>query len=113
MKLSVPIDVDVNLTPDEICKYIKDWLYSILEEHKQKNFGWCNSKAIVKDDKLYWKYQETIGQDGDTFLTKMKYEPINIVDEKVFNLCKAGVELLEAYSEIHAKSKYAYINGCI
>ena len=24
-----------------------------------------------------------------------------------------GIELLEAYSEIHAKSKYAYINGVI
>lgn len=116
MKLNVPIEVDVNLTPYEIITYLKNWLYPILKEHKKKNSDWCSSRAIVKDDKLYWQYQKTIGGNPhyeDGFLTEIKYEPINISDEKVFNLCKAGVELLEAYSEIHAKSKYAYINGCI
>ena len=114
MKLNVPIEVDVNLTPYEIICYLKQWIYPILKEHKKKNSDWCNSRPIVKYDKLYWQYQETIDQDEDnTFLTEIKYEPINISDEKVFNLCKASVELLEAYSEIHAKSKYASINGCI
>lgn len=114
MKIKVPIEVDVKLTPYEIICYLKQWIYPILKEHKKKNSDWCNSRAIVKDNKLYWQYQETIDQDEDnTFLTEIKYEPINISDEKIFNLCKAGVELLEAYSEIHAKSKYAYINGCI
>ena len=114
MKLNVPIEVDVNLTPYEIICYLKQWIYPILKEHKKKNSDWYNSRAIVKGDKLYWQYQETIEQDEDnTFLTEIKYEPIEIQDEKVFNLCKAGVELLDAYSEIHAKSKYASINGCI
>lgn len=112
MKLNVPIEVDVNLTPYEIICYLKQWIYPILKEHKKKNSDWCNSKAIVKNDKLYWRYQETTGFSSPNF-TEIKYEPIEIQDEKVFNLCKAGVELLEAYSEIHAKSKYAYINGCI
>ena len=113
MKVTVPIEVDVNLTPYEIIGYLKQWIYPILKEHKKKNSDWCNSRAIVINGKLYWQYQETIEQDEDnTFLTEVKYEPINISDEKVFNLCKAGVELLEAYSEIHAKSQYAYINGC-
>lgn len=111
MKIKVPIEADVNLTPYEIICYLKQWIYPILKEHKKKNSDWCNSRAIVKNGKLYWQYQETIGQDGDTFLTEIKYEPINISDEKVFNLCKASVELLEAYSEIHAKVKYALING--
>ena len=116
MKLSVPIEVDVNLTPKEIMIYLKQWIYPILKKYQSKGSDWCTSKAIVKNDKLYWQYQKTIGGNphyGDEFLTEIKYEPIEIQDEKVFNLCKASVELLEAYSEIHAKSKYAYINGVI
>jgi hypothetical protein len=113
MKIKVPIEVDVQLNRTELMSFLKEWIYPILKKYKLKGSDWCNSKAIVKDNKLYWQYQETIGQNGDTFLTEIKYEPINISDEKVFNLCKAGVELLEAYSEIHAKSKYAYINGVI
>ena len=83
---------------------------------RNSDSDWRNCKAIVKDGKLYWQYQQTVGGNpyyGDAFLTELKYEPIEIQDEKVFNLCKSGVELLEAYSEIHAKSKYAYINGVI
>ena len=113
MKIKVPIEVDVNLTPYEIICYLKQWIYPILKEHKKKNSDWHTSKAIVKDDKLYWQYQKTMGHDEVLWLTEIQYEPIEILDEKVFNLCKAGVELLEAYSEIHAKSKYASINGCI
>lgn len=116
MEITIPVKLDVNLKPYEIICYLKQWLYPILKEHKKKNSDWRNCRAIVKNDKLYWQYQETIGGNsyfGDGFLTEIKYEPIEIQDEKVFNLCKTGVELLEAYSEIHAKSKYAYINGVI
>ena len=113
MEITVPVKLDVNLTPYEIICYLKQWIYPILEEHTNKNSDWYSSRAVVINGKLYWQYRKTIGQDGDTFLTEMQYEPINIYDEKVFNLCKASVELLEAYSEIHAKSKYASINGCI
>lgn len=115
MKLNVPIEVDVNLTPYEVICFLKQWIYPILKEHKKKNSDWYTSKAIVKGNKLYWQYQETMGHDEDIlpYLTEIRYEPIEIQDEKVFNLCKSGVELLEAYSEIHSKSKYAYINGVI
>ena len=116
MEITVPVKLDVNLKPYEIICYLKQWLYPILKEHKKKNSDWRNRSPIVKDGKLYWQYQQTVGGNpyyGDSFLTEIKYEPIEIQDEKVFNLCKAGVELLEAYSEIHAKSKYAYINGVI
>lgn len=116
MKIKVPIEADVDLTPYEIMYYLKQWIYPILKEHKKENSDWCTSKAIVKDGELYWQYQKTIGGNthyGNGFLTEIKYELIKIQDEKVFNLCKAGIELLETYSEIHAKSKYAYINKCI
>ena len=106
MKIRVPIEVDVNLTPYEIICYIRQWIYPILKEYQSKGSDWYTSKAIVKDGQLYWQYQNI----GDN--TQINYETIKIQDQKVFNLCKAGVELLEAYSEIHAKSKYAYINGC-
>ena len=52
MKLNVPIEVDVNLTPYEIICYLKQWIYPILKEHKKKNSDWCNSRAIVKDGNI-------------------------------------------------------------
>lgn len=111
MKIEVPVEVDVNLTPYQIICYLREWIIPILRDHKKKNSDWCNSRAIVKDGILYWQYRPTMGGNGyDKYDCEIQYEPINIQDEKVFNLCKAAVELLDAYADIHAKSKYSKIN---
>ena len=53
MKLKVPIEVNVNLTPNEIMIYLRQWIYPILKEHQSKGSDWCTSRAIVKDGELY------------------------------------------------------------
>jgi hypothetical protein len=97
MKLSVPIEVDVNLTPNEIICYLKQWIYPILKKYQSKGSDWCTSKAIVKDGELYWQYQN-IG--SNSHLTELFFEEIIIQDEIIFNICKNAVLLLTAYQAL-------------
>lgn len=106
MKLKVPIEVDVNLTPNEIMCYLKQWIYPILKKYQSKGSDWYTSKAIVKNDKLYWQYQNIGGGNphyGDGFLTELFFEEIIIEDEIMFNVCKNAVLLLTAYQALKDK----------
>ena len=100
MKIKVPIEVDVNLTPNEIMIYLKQWIYPILKKYQSKGSDWCTSKAIVKNDKLYWQYQN-IG--GNSHLTELFFEEIIIEDKVIFNVCKNAVLLLTAYQALKDK----------
>ena len=106
MEITVPVKLDVNLTPNEIMIYLKQWIYPILKKYQSKGSDWCTSKAIVKNDKLYWQYQKTIGGNahyGDGFLTELLFEEIIIEDEIMFNICKSAVLLLTSYQALKDK----------
>ena len=107
MKIKVPIEIDVNLTSNEIMIYLKQWIYPLLKKYQNKGSDWCTSKAIVKNDKLYWQYQKTIGGNPhygeDGFLTELLFEEIIIEDEIMFNVCKNAVLLLTAYQALKDK----------
>lgn len=103
MKVTVPIPLDVNLTPDEIICYLKQWIYHQLKIYQYKSSNYWNSTAVVRNNKLYWQYQKTIGGNshvGDGFLTEQLYEEIPIEDEVMFNICKNAVLLLNSYQEL-------------
>jgi len=108
MKLTVPIEVDVNLTPEEICKYIKDWLYPILEEQEKPESDWTNVKPIVKRGKIYWIYHKTTINLGYGYVSERQQKEIKITNKRLKNLCKYGLNFLEAYKEILASQKYSY-----
>lgn len=105
MKINVPVQVDVDLDPLQTILFLKKYILHVIKLHKHKHINDWNANYVIKNEKLFCRYQE----QGCEY----QYEEIKIEDPAVFNLCKAGIELLEAYSEIHAKSKYAYINGVI
>lgn len=105
MKINVPVQVDVDLDPLQTILFLKKYILNIIKLHKCKHINDWNAVLVSKQGKLFCRYQP----QGCEY----QYEEIKIEDPAVFNLCKAGIELLEAYSEIHGKSKYAYINGVI
>lgn len=97
MKVKVPIELDVDLEPNQICQSIKDWIYPILRKYQEIEWGSLDLQAIVKQDKLFWRYRKCI---GDTCTTETLYKEITISDKKIFNLCKSGIELLNAYKDV-------------
>ena len=106
MKINVPIDLDINLTPKQIVMYLKDWLYPILRKYEREGSEYTNSEPVVKDNTIYWKYlpNELIVFKGDEEGTK--YQEIKIPDERIFNLCKTGVEFISAYERINHLCSY-------
>ena len=105
MKINVPIDLDINLTPKQIVMYLKDWLYPILRKYEREGSEYANSEPVVKDNTIYWKYlpNELIVFKGDE---GTKYQEIKIPDERIFNLCKTGVEFISAYERINHLCSY-------
>ena len=52
MKITVPIEVEVNLTPEQRILYLKEWVYKWLKEIEHEGSDYNNSTVIVKDDKI-------------------------------------------------------------
>ena len=107
MKLTIPIELDVNLTPEEIIRYVKQWIYPILKQYQLKGSDYCNSTAIVRDNKLYWRYQETYGSTPipidsfcGTFESELQYKEIIINDPVLFDMCKGAVELINNFNNM-------------
>ena len=97
MKVTVPIEVDVNLTPEEIIICVRNWVYQILKQYEHKGSDCFSSKAIIKNEELYWEYIEQEVLPLESNIKEFSYQKIVIPDEKVFNLCKAGIALITAY----------------
>ena len=93
MKITVPIELDVDLSLNEIVRYVKNWVYPLLKEYQLHGSDYDGSKAIIKDGKLYWKYYNRI-------ICDTTYEEIKIEDEIIFNMCKGAVEFINSYYDM-------------
>lgn len=108
MEITVPVKLDVNLTPDEICKYIRNWVYPILEEQEKPETDWTNVKPIIKRGKIYWIYHKIAANLGYGYVSEQQQKEIKITNKRLKNLCKHGLSFLEAYEELLASQKYPY-----
>ena len=89
MKITVPIDISVELQPYQIISYIKMWIYPCLQAGKE---SWYLSDIVVKDGKLYYEYRMT--QDSE-----WQYKEITLEDKDLYNLCKSAVQLINEYEK--------------
>lgn len=101
MKITIPVELDVNLTELEIIKYVRNWIIPLLRRYKSKGSDWSTSKPIIQDGKLFWRYQETCGE----FQHEVQYEEIPIEDKEIFNLCKGAIEFLNAANELYKQGR--------
>ena len=93
MKITVPIELDVDLTLNEIVRYVKNWVYPLLKEYQLHGADYFSSKAVVKNGKLYWEFHRDV-------MCEKQWNEIKIEDEIIFNMCKGAVEFINSYYDM-------------
>lgn len=83
MKITVPIEVEVDLTGEQRIAYLKEWIYKWLKEVEPTGSDYYNSKVVVKDNKLYWQYQKSYPIPNGTALGEFQYKYIPVEDNEV------------------------------
>lgn len=92
MKVTIPVDVEVELKPGQIVKYVEGWIYPILRKYEKEGSDYANSTAVFKNDKLYWEYAPSGWE--------LQRKEIKITDPVIFEMCKGGVMLINSYEKI-------------
>lgn len=101
MKVTVPIEVEVNLTGEQRIACLKEWVYKWLKEIEPQGSDYYNSKVIVKEDKLYWQYQRSYPTLHGNVLGDFQYKYIPIKDnELLLKFYKSAVETINTYYNI-------------
>ena len=92
MKVTIPVDVEVELQPGQIVKYVEDWIYPILRKYEKEGAHYVDITAVLIKDKLYWEYEP--------YGWEVQRKEIKIKDPVIFEMCKGGVMLINSYERI-------------
>ena len=104
MKITVPIEVEVNLTPEQRILYLKEWVYKWLKEIEHEGSDYNNSTVVIKDDKLFWRYQRSYPTPTGNALCEFQYKYIPIEDnELLLKFFKSAIETVNTYYKINEK----------
>jgi len=89
MNITMPVDMEVELSPGEIVRYVEDWIYPILKKYEKEGSDSITSTAVLIKDKLYWEYSP--------YGWELQRKEIKIKDPVIFEMCKGGVMLINSY----------------
>lgn len=101
MKITIPIETEVNLTALQRILFLKEWVYKWLKEIESEGSNYPNSKVVIKEDKLFWQYQRSYPTPHGNALGEFQYKYIPIEDNKLLlEFYKSAVSTINIYEKI-------------